>query len=181
MSKKNKKRLQGLGIGLLFGFLLQKGGVTQYDVIIGQLRLTDFTVIKIILSAIIVTMLGVSYLYPRDKVPVETKSGSIRNALIGGLLFGVGFALLGYCPGTIAGAIGNGALDALIAGFVGIVAGTMIFAMIYAPLQEHGILTEDRFSEVSLFHRFSDNPFKFTVPFAAFLIALMFLLEQAGY
>ena len=63
MTKKNNKLIQGLGIGILFGFLLQKGGVANYDVIIGQLRLTDFTVIKIILTSIIVSMLGVSYFY----------------------------------------------------------------------------------------------------------------------
>jgi len=47
----------GLFIGILFGFLLQKGGVTKYDVIIGQLLLTDFTVVKIMLSAVITGML----------------------------------------------------------------------------------------------------------------------------
>jgi hypothetical protein len=47
----------GLLTGILFGFLLQKGGVTKYDVIIGQLLLTDFTVVKIMLSAVITGML----------------------------------------------------------------------------------------------------------------------------
>ena len=96
MTKDNKKLIQGLVIGILFGFLLQKGGVTKYDVIVGQLRLIDFTVIKIIITAIVVSMLGVSYFYPKGMVPVKTKAGSIKNATIGGLLFGVGFGLLGY-------------------------------------------------------------------------------------
>lgn len=47
----------GLLTGILFGFLLQKGGVTRYDVIIGQLLLTDFTVVKIMLSAVVTGML----------------------------------------------------------------------------------------------------------------------------
>ena len=47
----------GLLTGILFGFLLQKGGVTKYDVIIGQLLLTDFTVVKIMLSAVVTGML----------------------------------------------------------------------------------------------------------------------------
>ncbi len=48
-TKNWSRLLQGLIIGILFGFLLQKGGVSKYDIIIGQLRLTDFTVLKIIL------------------------------------------------------------------------------------------------------------------------------------
>lgn len=180
MKKGIARKIEGLLIGLLFGFFLQKGGVTQYDVIMGQLRLTDFTVIKIILSAIVVSMLGVSYFHPRGMVPVKTKGGSLKNAIIGGLLFGVGFALLGYCPGTIAGAIGNGALDALVGGFAGIVLGTVIYAMMYQQLEEKGILTTDRFSEVSLFHTIKGNPFKVTLPFGAFLILLMYILESVG-
>ena len=49
----------GLIIGIFFGFFLQKGGVTNYNIIIGQLLLTDFTVFKVMLSAVIVGMLGV--------------------------------------------------------------------------------------------------------------------------
>lgn len=181
MTDKKKRTLpQGLIIGLLFGFLLQKGGVTKYEVIIGQLLLIDFTVLKIILTAIIVSMLGISYLYPKHLVPVEAKPGSLRNAGIGGLLFGVGFGLLGYCPGTIAGAIGNGYLDAVTGGLIGIVLGTAIYAMMFKTLQDKGVLTQDRFSEYSLFHKMPGNPFKFTLPFAGFLILVMAVLEIAG-
>ncbi|MDI6617040.1 MAG: hypothetical protein QME27_10005 [Syntrophaceae bacterium] len=51
--------LQGLAFGLVFGFLLQKGGATKYDVIIGQLLLTDFTIVKIMLSAVVTGMIGI--------------------------------------------------------------------------------------------------------------------------
>ncbi len=47
----------GLLTGILFGFLLQKGGVTKYDVIIGQLLLIDLTVAKIMISAVVTGML----------------------------------------------------------------------------------------------------------------------------
>jgi uncharacterized protein len=49
----------GLGFGILFGFLLHKGGATKYDVIVGQLLLTDFTVLKIMLSAVVTGMIGI--------------------------------------------------------------------------------------------------------------------------
>lgn len=180
MKNNTKKLLQGLVIGVLFGFFLQKGGVTSYDVLVGQLRLTDFTVVKIILTAIVISMLGVSYLYPKGLVPVKTKKGSIKNAIIGGLIFGVGFGLLGYCPGTIAGAIGSGAVDALIGGFMGIVLGTVLYAMMYKKLEKKGILTTDKYSEYSLFHKITGNPFKMTLPIAAVLVLVMFIMEKVG-
>lgn len=178
---RDKKLLQGLIIGILFGFFLQKGGVTKYDVIVGQLRLIDFTVIKIIFTAIVVSMLGISYFYPKGMVPVKTKAGSLKNAIIGGLLFGVGFGLLGYCPGTIAGAIGNGYVDAITGGLLGIVLGTMIYAMPYGKLKEKGVLTQDKYSEYSAFHNLKGSPFKITLPIAAVLLIVMYLIEIVGF
>jgi len=49
--------------------------------------------------------------------------GSIGSNVIGGLIFGVGFALLGYCPGTVAGAVGTCAFDALFGGMIGLLIG----------------------------------------------------------
>lgn len=178
--KNTGQLLEGLIIGIAFGFLLQKGGVSKYDVIMGQLRLTDFTVVKVILTAIVVTMLGISFLYPKGKIQVKTKAGSIKNAIIGGLIFGLGFGILGYCPGTIAAAIGNGYIDALTGGFIGIVLGTIIFARMYSRLKDKKILTTDRFSEFSLFHSFKGNPFKYTIPFSIVLIVIMYFIEMGG-
>jgi hypothetical protein len=60
ISRKDKSPLiWGLFFGILFGFLLQKGGATKYDVIIGQLLLSDFTVLKIMLSAVLTGMVGI--------------------------------------------------------------------------------------------------------------------------
>ncbi len=176
-TKNTNRLLQGLVIGIIFGFLLQKGGVTKYDVIMGQLRLTDFTVIQIILTAIVVTMLGISIFYPKGQIKVETKAGSIKNATIGGLMFGLGFGILGYCPGTIAGAIGNGYVDAMTGGLIGIILGTVVFAQLYSWLNDKKILTTDKFSEFSLFHRVKVNPFKYTIPFSIFLIFVLYLIE----
>ena len=55
--KKNIQLMIGFSTGILFGFLLQKGGITKYDVIINQLLLTDFTVVKIMPSAVVTGML----------------------------------------------------------------------------------------------------------------------------
>jgi hypothetical protein len=130
------QRILGLLIGIGFGFFLQKGGATNYDVIIGQLLLTDFTVLKLMLTAVIVGMLGIHLMKSFGWIEFHTFFGSIGASVIGGLIFGVGFALLGYCPGTVAGAIGQGQLDALIGGGIGILIGTGIFAKFYPTIND---------------------------------------------
>jgi len=125
--------LLGLIFGIVFGFLLQKGGVTEYGVILGQLLLTDFTVVKIMLSAIIVGMTGVFLMKWAGIARLHTRAGSVGATVVGGLIFGAGFAVLGYCPGTAAGAFGSGAIDAAI-GMIGIAIGAGIFARLYPRL-----------------------------------------------
>jgi uncharacterized membrane protein YqhA len=100
---KNAQILLGLLFGIAFGFLLQKGGATDYNVIIGQLLLTDFTVLKLMLSAVIVGMIGFHMLRHFGYVQSHAAEGSIGSNVIGGLIFGVGFALLGYCPEPLPG------------------------------------------------------------------------------
>jgi hypothetical protein len=121
------KLLGGVLFGLVFGFLLQKGGVGKFNVLIGQLLLQDFTVAKIMLTAIVVGMVGVFTLHHFDMVNLHIKPTRIGANVIGGLLFGAGFALLGYCPGTAAAALGQGSWDALF-GMAGLVAGSWVFA-----------------------------------------------------
>lgn len=128
------KLLAGLVFGLAFGFLLQKGGVGKFNVLIGQLLLQDFTVAKVMLTAIVVGMVGVFALHHFAKVNLHIKPTRIGANIIGGLLFGAGFALMGYCPGTAAAALGQGSWDALF-GMAGLVAGSWIFAEFSASLK----------------------------------------------
>jgi hypothetical protein len=177
-----KKGIQlaiGLILGILFGFLLQKGRVTQYDVIIGQLLLTDFTVVKVMLSAVITGMLGVYFLKSRGLAQLRIKPGSIGQSIIGGLIFGVGFALLGYCPGTMLGAVGEGSLDALFGGVIGMLIGTWIFAAIY-PLLEKTILNKGDFADITLPRLFKVNPWFVVIPVAIALTALLMWMEKTG-
>ena len=122
-----KQLALGLLFGLAFGFLLQKGGVAKYHVLMGVLLLEDFTVIKVMLSAIVVGMVGIFALYALGLVDLHLKPTRYAANVIGGLIFGVGFALLGYCPGTGAAAVGQGNYDA-IAGVLGLMAGSYLFA-----------------------------------------------------
>ena len=169
----------GLVFGVVFGFLLQKGGATKYDVIVGQLLLTDFTVLKIMLSAVLVGMPGVYLMKQLGWVQLQPKSGSVGMNIIGGLIFGVGFALLGYCPGTIAGAIGNGYLDALVGGLIGIWLGTGLFAALY-PRLNNGILRLGEYGDITLPKLFKVNDWAVILPVMGIIIALFLWLESAG-
>ncbi|MBM3212183.1 YeeE/YedE family protein [Candidatus Poribacteria bacterium] len=169
----------GLITGVIFGFLLHKGGVTNYDVIINQLLLKDFTVVKIMLSASITGMLGVHILRSLRLAQLHPKPGSIGATVIGGLIFGIGFAILGYCPGTIAGAVGRGSLDALIGGVLGITLGAGIFASIYPKLYMV-ILKKGDFGELTLPQLLKVNTWVVVIPIAILLMALLYWIEKSG-
>lgn len=117
----------GLVFGVMFGFLLQKGGVARYEVLMGQFFLTDFTVIKIMLTAIIVGMVGIFALRALGLVKLHVKPTHYAANIAGGLIFGVGLGLLGYCPGTGIVALGQGNFDA-IAGILGLLVGSYVYA-----------------------------------------------------
>lgn len=162
----------GLGFGILFGFLLHKGGVTKYDVIVGQLLLNDFTVLKIMLSAVVTGMIGIYFMKSQGWIQLSLKSGSVGMNVIGALIFGVGFAVLGYCPGTIAGAIGNGYLDAIAGGLAGILLGTWIFALMYPKLKD-GILKKGDFGDITIPRLIKVSDWVIVVPVAALIILLL--------
>ena len=169
----------GFCLGIVFGFLLQKGGVTRYDVILGQLLLTDFTVVKVMLSAVVVGKIGVHFLKGLGVARLHPKPGSWGATAIGGLIFGVGFAVLGYCPGTLVGAIGQGSLDALFGGLVGLLIGAGLYSELY-PRLEKAILHRGDFGELTLPQMLKINHWWVIFPLAVGLVALLVLLETAG-
>ena len=122
------KLVFGLLAGIVFGFLLQKGGVAKFDILIGVLLLENFVVVKVMLTAIVVGMLGVYLLRRLDLVELQLSDTDYGANIVGGLVFGVGFALLAYCPGTNAAAVGQGNLDALV-GIGGMMFGSYLFAL----------------------------------------------------
>lgn len=177
----SRKKLQlffGLLMGIIFGFFLQKGGVAQYDVIMGQLLLKDFTVIKIILTAVVIGMLGIYTMQGRGWIKLHPKPGSVGMTVVGGLIFGVGFALLGYCPGTISAALGQGNLDAWLGGFIGILIGSGIFAHLYPALE--GFLKKGWFGEITIPEYLKVNPWVVIIPLCALIIFLLYELELTG-
>lgn len=114
--------------GAMFGFLLQKGGAAKYDILMGALLLTNTVVFKIMLSAILVGMVGVYLLERLQLLKTQISETAYTSNILGSLIFGLGFGLLAYCPGTDAAAVGQGNFDALV-GVVGLVVGSYAFAL----------------------------------------------------
>jgi uncharacterized membrane protein YedE/YeeE len=178
-SRKGAQLLIGLVMGIFFGFFLQKGGVTRYDVIIGQLLLKEFTVVKIMLTAAVTGMIGVHLLRSLGMARLHPKPGSWGASVIGGLIFGVGFGVLGYCPGTGVGAVAQGSVDALVGAVFGIMIGAGILAAVYPKLQR-SILNKGYFGELTLPEFLKVNPWIVVIPVSILLVALMSWMEKAG-
>ncbi len=124
--------------GLIFGVLLHRGRVTDYNVIVNQFRLKDFTVLRIMFTAIVVGGIGVALLHANDLASFHIKPTYLAAVIVGALIFGVGMVLLGYCPGTGVAAAATGRLHAIV-GFVGMIAGGIVYAFTY-PAMKDGFL-----------------------------------------
>jgi len=138
----------GLVTGILFGFFLQRGQVLRYDKQIGALRLIDMTILKFMLTAIFVGSVGIYLLKDLGQVKMSIKSTVLGATIIGGLIFGLGWGLLGYCPGTSIGAIGEGRWDGLW-GVLGMLAGAAVYAEAY-PLMKRTVLTWGDLGKITL-------------------------------
>lgn len=137
--------------GFLFGILLQKGRVTDYNVIVNLFRLRDWTVLRIMLTAILVGGVGVFGMMQFGWLEgYHIKDMNVPGLLLGGALFGVGMVLYGYCPGTGVAAIATGSLHALV-GFVGMLVGGVVYALSFGWLEDallsHGALGQVRLPE----------------------------------
>lgn len=117
--------------GMLFGFVLSRAGATQFDAILGMFRLTDLHLFGVIGAAVAVSALGfwafraglwgVRTGGPATITPKPMASG----LLMGGLVFGVGWAITGTCPGTALAQIGEGHLAGAFT-FVGVLFGAWL-------------------------------------------------------
>jgi hypothetical protein len=124
--------LIALVLGLVFGFLLNKAGLTSYHKIVNVFRLTDMAVLKFMMSGLAVAMIGLYAMRGLGWItfPAVPATYVVGN-LLGGLIFGVGMAVSGYCPGTCVAGAGEGKLDYLIPGILGFLAGAAAFGLTY--------------------------------------------------
>lgn len=133
--------LSGLLLGFAFGFILENAGFGSPCKLTAQFRLTDWSVFKVMFTAIVVTSVGLMLgewagIVVLDEIFIPP--ALLGAAAIGGALVGSGFAVGGYCPGTSMVGVMSGRLDAIV--FVaGLIVGTLVFAGAYDQI---GALTE---------------------------------------
>jgi len=127
-----------VAVGFLFGFLLERGGFGDGRNIVAVLYLRDFRVPKVMFSAILTLMAGaylLGALRVLDLTAIDTPHTWLLPQLVGGLVFGFGFVIGGYCPGTAVVSAVNRKLDGL-AYLAGLVVGIAGFAVAYDPLAD---------------------------------------------
>ena len=139
-------------MGILFGLLLHRGGVSNYNVIVNQFRFKDFTVLKIMFTAIIVGGIGVLLLTGAGHAQYHIKPANMLGVSLGAALFGVGMVLYGYCPGTGVAAMATGSIHATV-GFVGMLVGGVFYALSFtwveANIQKVAALGKVRLPDIT--------------------------------
>lgn len=129
--------LVAFAVGIGFGFFLERAGFGSARKLVAQFYLTDLAVFKVMFTAIVTAMLGVTYLAwvgILDLSLVYLVPTYWAAQVVGGLLLGVGFVIGGYCPGTSVAAVATGKVDGLVY-VLGIVAGTLTFAGLFPLLR----------------------------------------------
>jgi hypothetical protein len=170
--------LTGAITGILFGFLLQKAQVIRYDKQLAALRLLDMTIVKFMLTNILVAMVGIYLLYDLGMVKLSIKETILGGNILGGLIFGIGWGIVGYCPATAMGALGEGRYDSIFA-LAGMVFGAAIFAEAF-PLMKRTVLTWGDFGKLTLPGLLGIHHWIVIVVLVAAFIGLFVWFEKKG-
>jgi hypothetical protein len=131
----------GLAMGVVFGFALEKSRVFEPGIIVGQMQLRSFIMLKVFLTAVATGAVVLAVLNGVGYLKLQPKSAAYAADIVGGLLLGAGISLSGACPGTALAQIGAGYRDALFT-FIGGLLGAVTFS--YAqPMLAKTILSQD--------------------------------------
>ena len=151
-----------LVFGFLFGAILQSAKLNKYNTISGMARLEDYTVAKAILVAVGVGAILLNIEIGLGFATYHVKPLILVGISLGGLIFGAGMAILGYCPGTMAISLGEGSLDALV-GIVGSILGGVVYTLVQPSIQ--GMLGPD-LGKISLQSATGDGSLFYVLLFA---------------
>ena len=157
-------------IGFFFGLALERAGFGSSRRISGIFYFTDMAVLKVMFTALIVAMLGLAFFSFMGLIDIPTQIYTLKTFygafIVGGLLFGVGFAISGWCPGTAMVGLASGKMDALVF-LAGAIVGSVLFNELFPviePLVTWGQSTQASFDEPGLAFiykslRISENSF----------------------
>lgn len=167
----------GLITGIVFGFLLQRGGVTRYRVIVGQFLLKDHTVVKTMLTAVVVGSAGIWAMHLFGEVSLHVKPVTVLANALGGVLFGFGMALLGYCPGTGVAALGDGGSRPAVFGILGMLVGAAAYAEVY-PAIKANLLSVGSYGKITFPEVTGLSPWFFVIALAAMAVLLFTAMHR---
>jgi hypothetical protein len=161
---------------VVFGFLLHKGQVTKFRTIVGQFLLRDFTVLKVMLTAVVVGGIGVYAMQGLELASLHVKPLVLGGVILGGLIFGVGMTLLGYCPGTGVAAVAEGSRHAIF-GVLGMLTGAAVYAEV-VPLMRSTVLQIGDYGKITLADATGLSPWVFLAALAVGATLLFTAIER---
>lgn len=175
--------LTALFVGFIFGFALDKGGLNRYHKIANVFRYTDLTVLRFMMTGMLVGMVGIytlKYLGVVDFTPIAP--AIVGAQLIGGAIFGIGMAVAGFCPGTCIAGSARGQLDYAIPGALGFLTGGLIYGLIYPTDFIQSILTAGRFDQAyaRLPEILGVDPMLLMFVFAEAVLIFVYVLAKTG-
>ncbi len=159
-----------LVFGSVFGLIIQYASLNKYNVISAQSKLKNNTVIKTILLAIGIGAILLSVIIGLGLASFHVKPFVLGGVIFGGLIFGSGMAILGYCPGTLAISVGEGSIDAVV-GIIGGLFGGLIFTVLLPNIQW---LIGLNLGKISLFSAIGDHQLIYY--FTVVAIGVLFVL-----
>lgn len=168
-----------LALGFAFGWALQKARLGRYETIVNAFRFTDLTVVKFLFTALMVAMFTLQALVSLGLcAPAPVAQTYALGNLLGGILFGAGMSLAGFCPGTVAAGAGEGRLDYLIPGALGLYTGAVLFGLTY-PLYFPALARVARLGSVTASEALRVEPWLLVIVFCELGALLFYALERA--
>jgi uncharacterized membrane protein YedE/YeeE len=173
----------GLATGVLFGAALYLADAASPVKMRQMLRLEDLTVFKIILFAIglsnvllfVFNMAGILNL---SNLSVKTMH---LGVIIGGLIFGVGFGMVGSCPGTSFAAIGTDVYKQALVIAIGGIFGALLFSLMYGSFEAMGIFKVMNVGKLTLFKISGKFPSVTEIGYAGLLVMGLVFMATAWF
>lgn len=168
--------LLGLVTGIGFGYILYRAGVSNCGCIFDALNLLNLKAVKLMLTAVAT---GILIVYPLAALGFVTLGGKtlyVAGVLVGGGIFGAGFALAGYCPGTVLASLGAGRKDAWPA-IAGGLLGALAYSLVYGKI-EPILIQPLNFGRHSVADLLGVNPIAAGLVFSGILIVALFYINR---
>ena len=167
--------ISGLLMGVVFGFALEKSRVFEPGMIVGQMQLRNWIMLKVFLTAVATGAVVLAFLNGFGFVKLQPKAALYAADIVGGLILGAGIALAGACPGTTLAQIGVGYRDAIFTLFGGL-AGAVAFSYAQPWLAKSLIGTGPKL----VFTEMAGIPYwQGALALAAVIVVVLALIERA--